>query len=137
MRKLKSKSGFTLVELMVVVVILGILVAVAVPIFSAVTANARKKTCLSNIDIIERAVVQYLVNSGAETVDGIFKTTYTGPVTVANQEEAEAKLSDAFLSCFENGEFPYCPQHEAYTITINDASEGRSIKVTCAEHGGK
>ena len=43
---LKSKKGFTLVELMIVVVIMAILVAVAVPIYSAVTANARKKTCI-------------------------------------------------------------------------------------------
>ena len=45
---LKSKKGFTLVELMIVVVIMAILVAVAVPIYSAVTANARRKTCLAN-----------------------------------------------------------------------------------------
>ena len=38
---MKSKKGFSLVELMIVVVIMAILVAVAVPIFSAVTRNAR------------------------------------------------------------------------------------------------
>ena len=122
---------------MVVVVILGILVAVAVPIFNAVTANARKKTCLNNIDMIERAVTQYLVNSGADDVDGIFVGGYSGPVTVANQTEAEQKLSPAFLACFDNNELPFCPQGETYTITVKAETENRAIKVECSEHGGK
>ena len=57
-RFLKSKKGFTLVELMIVVVIMAILVAVAVPIYSAVTANARKKTCIGN----QREIVSQINN---------------------------------------------------------------------------
>ena len=45
---LKSKKGFSLVELMIVVVIMAILVAVAVPIFNSVTGSAREKTCIDN-----------------------------------------------------------------------------------------
>ena len=45
---MKSKKGFSLVELMIVVVIMAILVAVAVPIFNSVTGNAREKTCIDN-----------------------------------------------------------------------------------------
>ena len=55
---MKSKKGFTLVELMIVVVIMAILVAVAVPIFSAVTKNARTKTCDAN----RREIVSQLTN---------------------------------------------------------------------------
>ena len=44
----KTKKGFTLVELMIVVVIMAILVVVAVPIYNSVTKNAREKTCLDN-----------------------------------------------------------------------------------------
>ncbi len=43
MRRLKDKKGFTLVELMIVVVIMGILVAVAVPVYSLITKNAEKR----------------------------------------------------------------------------------------------
>ena len=45
---MKSKKGFSLVELMIVVVIMAILVAVAVPIYNSVTGNARAKTCIDN-----------------------------------------------------------------------------------------
>ena len=45
---MKSKKGFSLVELMIVVVIMAILVAVAVPIFNSVTGKAREKTCVDN-----------------------------------------------------------------------------------------
>ena len=45
---LHSRKGFSLVELMIVVVIMAILVAVAVPIYNAVTDNAKKGTCIDN-----------------------------------------------------------------------------------------
>ena len=44
---IKTKRGFTLVELMIVVVIMAILVAVAVPIYFAVTSNAKKEPALT------------------------------------------------------------------------------------------
>ena len=47
-RFIKTKKGFSLVELMIVVVIMAILVAVAIPIFNSVTSDAREKTCLDN-----------------------------------------------------------------------------------------
>ena len=49
---LRSEQGFTLVELMIVVVIMGILVAVAIPIYGGLTNRAERQTCHSNCEII-------------------------------------------------------------------------------------
>ena len=42
MRNLRNRDGFTLIELMIVVVIIGILAAIAIPKFSAVSNNAKQ-----------------------------------------------------------------------------------------------
>lgn len=66
---LKNKKGFTLVELMVVVAILGVLVAVAVPVYNNVTDNAKKNTCETNIRTIESAVAMYHAEVGGWPTD--------------------------------------------------------------------
>jgi prepilin-type N-terminal cleavage/methylation domain-containing protein len=46
--RLHRQEGFTLIELMIVILIIGILVGIAVPVFMAARGNAQAKTCLSN-----------------------------------------------------------------------------------------
>lgn len=63
---MRSKKGFTLVELMVVVIILGILVAIAIPIYNDVTGDAQKKACAANEKTLEGAVGMYLAANGGK-----------------------------------------------------------------------
>ncbi len=69
MRKMLNKKGFSLVELMIVVVIMGILIAVAIPLYGTITTNAKNKTCASNIDTIESAAVVYYTENGKAAAD--------------------------------------------------------------------
>ena len=70
MRMFRKDEGFTLVELMVVVLIIGILVAVAIPIFNNASQSARVRTCHSNQRTIEGAVQQYLATNPTMTYAG-------------------------------------------------------------------
>lgn len=128
MRKLMNKKGFTLVELMIVVVILGILVAVAVPIFNSVTKNARKKSCLSNQRIIKGNLEQYQ-STGNDGEEVVFADGSTYNMTTSTP--------DALMKLFDGGKFPVCPTKATdgsdapYTIEVKNEGGVISYNIAC------
>ena len=58
-----NRKGFTLIELMIVIAIIGILAAMAIPNFKKARASARQKACYSNIRVIQGAVEMYNMDS--------------------------------------------------------------------------
>ena len=58
-RILKNERGFTLIELMVVAVVIGILVSVAMPVFISASSNAKLNTCKGNLRLIDGAIQTY------------------------------------------------------------------------------
>ena len=111
MRKMLNKKGFSLVELMIVVVIMGILIAVAIPLYGTITTNAKNKTCASNIDAIQNSAVVYYTEHGASATAADWETQLV----------------------FE-GDVPQCPwgtemdEYDGYKVTFN--ADG-TANVTC------
>jgi len=67
MQKGRNQKGFTLVELMVVVVIIGVLVAIAVPVYSSVTLKAEKSAIEANLRTIDGAIMTYYATDDTDT----------------------------------------------------------------------
>jgi type IV pilus assembly protein PilA len=62
--KRQAQAGFTLIELMIVVAIIGILAAVAIPAYSDYTAKAKISNAITAVDSIKTAVSVCIPRSG-------------------------------------------------------------------------
>ena len=68
MKMNKSSKGFTLVEIMIVVVIIGLLAAMAIPAFQKVRTSSQDKAVLNNARQLAAAADQYFLENGVSSV---------------------------------------------------------------------
>jgi prepilin-type N-terminal cleavage/methylation domain len=104
MKQQKRNHGFTLVEIMIVVVIIGLLAAMAIPAFQKVRASSQQKAIVNNLRQLAGAAQQYYLEKGESTVayselvgtDKYIKTIQT--VAGENYEALTFNQSDTQLT---------------------------------------
>ena len=102
MKNMNQSKGFTLVEIMIVVVIIGLLAAMAIPAFQKVRSASQDKTVLNNARQLSAAADQYYLENGVSTVtigNLIGSTNYVKALNlVANETYPQAFTQGVAIS---------------------------------------
>ena len=89
MRKMLNKKGFTLAELLIVVAIIAVLVAIAIPVFTTQLEKSREATDMSNLRAAYAEVMAEYLSNGATVPAAGIKATVNARQTIADWQNTE------------------------------------------------
>jgi prepilin-type N-terminal cleavage/methylation domain-containing protein len=108
------KAGFTLVEIMIVVAIIGLLAAIAIPNFVRARTTAQQNACINNLRQIDGAKQQWALENRASTT--------ATPVDSNIQP---------YLGRGNNGTLPDCPADSQHTFDTSYSIQNLTTSPTC------
>jgi general secretion pathway protein G len=132
---MKAKSGFTLVEILIVVVILGILAAIVIPQFTEASTEAKMSRLCTDLQTMRSQIELYKVQhndhlpgvsvTGTHETDVTFQEALTGYTNISGIEQSGpgANVYGPYVQ-----QIPENPFNELTTIRIDGADAGANTQ---------
>lgn len=105
-RILRDQRGFTLIELVIVLAVIGLLIGIAIPVYQHVLESARVRTDSSNAAMVENAVQMYRAEKGKlpEIEDETQPAAFNSLIEILN---TEGYIQQESLSASQEGKVFY------------------------------
>ena len=125
---MNAQKGFTLIELMIVIAIIGILAAIAIPAYTDYTTRARVSEALTTASSMKATVSENIISKGGTKIDKATAcngVAVMGGASAATKNVQKSECSEGVITVTST------PDAKSVPLVLTPSYDGNGVEWTC------